>query len=199
MHRQYFKQQLQLLLPPCPPPPQESPKQRSNSSSTNRRKSGATKDSTDSLHSSRSGRGITARSVRDKDDISHTSKNRQLDGVSEIKEYDTATTSIPEESELKEPEVALPDPQVVALQSQIENLSSTHRALAPLLDTSFEKDVYHDPLFPIREREFMELIIRIIAEVTCRRPGGLSSGGLFDSVYRMFAEIVSRLLFHYIF
>lgn len=191
LHRQYLKQRLQLLFPPSTPH-QELPKQRSHSSNTNRRKSGATKDSNESMQSSRSGKGITSKLNRDKDEISQTSrssKNRQLDVLGEIKEHET--TSIPEEAETKEPDIVPLDPRILEIQSEIDNLSSTHQSLPPLLDTSFEKDIYHDPLFPIREREFMELLIRIIAEVTCRRPGGLSSGGLFDSVYRTFAEIVS--------
>jgi hypothetical protein len=89
------------------------------------------------------------------------------------------------------------DPKLLSLQAELESLTSSDSdsgcasCVPRLLDTSFEREVYHDALFPIREREFVELLIRIIAEATCRKPtGGLSSGGLFDAVYRTFAELV---------
>jgi hypothetical protein len=192
LHRQYLKQQIQALLPPPSPAfkPQEPPNQRSNSASNLRRKSGSTKDSNGSLHSSRSAKGISARSTREREDplpSSSGSKTR----LNEIKEQIAEEEASEEESTAAVERVPPLDPKIISLQSEIENLNSSHPSLPPLLDTSFDREIYHDPLFPIREREFVELIIRIVAEVTCRKPGGLSSGGLFDSVYRNFAEVVS--------
>jgi hypothetical protein len=173
--------------------------QRSNSSNTLRRRSGSTKDSTESLHSSRSNKSTTGASSRTTRDGGVSKLRHGIpEGSDEIKENDklpVISESDPKEIVEQEPVKPL-DPRVVELQAQMNNLNSTHRSLPPLLDVSFEKDIYHDPLFPIREREYVELIIRIIAEVTCRKQGGLSSGGLFDSVYRTFAEIVSQLSFH---
>lgn len=192
LHRQHLKQQIQALLPPPSPAfkPQEPTNQRSHSAGNLRRKSGSTKDSNESLHSSRSAKGISARSARDDPVPSAGSKSR----LDEIKEHITE-----EEADEEGSLTTVPlDPKITLLQNKIENLSASHPSLPPLLDTSFERDIYHDPLFPIREREFVEIVIRIIAEVTCRKPGGLSSGGLFDSVYRTFAEVVGLEFFSHL-
>lgn len=93
----------------------------------------------------------------------------------------------------------IPNPKIVELNLEIEQLPFTHPPLPKLLDVSFEQDIYFDPTFPIREREFVELIVRIIAEATCRKQGGLSSGGLFDAVYRIFAEVVSSFTIYLIY
>lgn len=62
-----------------------------------------------------------------------------------------------------------------------------------LLDVTFEAGIFEDVLFPIREREFVELMVRVIAEASCRKQGGVSGSGLFDNIYRIFAEIVEPL------
>jgi hypothetical protein len=173
------------------PAPPELQHQRSNSRSALRRRSGSTKDSTESLNSSRSTKSVGTTSARE--GAAARGRHGAGDGSDEIKENEklpVISESEPKEPE-QEPQKPL-DPKVIELQVEMNNLNTTHRPLPPLLDVSFEKDIYHDPLFPIREREYIELIIRMIAEVTCRKQGGLSSGGLFDSAYRTFAEIVSR-------
>jgi hypothetical protein len=62
-----------------------------------------------------------------------------------------------------------------------------------LLDVTFEAGLFEDVMFPIREREFVELMVRVIAEASCRKPGGVSGSGLFDNIYRIFAETVEPL------
>mmetsp|Transcript_2185 Transcript_2185/g.2148 ORF Transcript_2185/g.2148 Transcript_2185/m.2148 type:complete len:885 (-) Transcript_2185:50-2704(-) len=187
---------------------------------TIRKKSATTRDGNDSLTSSRSNKGPGIgiggiKSTRDKDESSQTSRSinnknnngNNNGGLDEFKDnngnrkvqIDNGSVgpamSVISESTIDEngEENFIPNPKIVELNLEIEQLPFTHPPLPKLLDVSFEQDIYFDPTFPIREREFVELIVRIIAEATCRKQGGLSSGGLFDAVYRIFAEVIEPL------
>jgi len=75
----------------------------------------------------------------------------------------------------------------------IPEINIAFKRLDMALNTTFEKDIYQDFLLPIREREFVELVVRIISEAMCRRHGGVSGAGLFDIVYRTMAETIEPL------
>lgn len=70
--------------------------------------------------------------------------------------------------------------------------------LPALLNYTFERDIYTDMQFPIRDREFVEVFARIVAEASSRKhSGGVSGSGLFDNVYRMLAETVRCVTYDY--
>jgi hypothetical protein len=97
-----------------------------------------------------------------------------------------ASTSTPAVVMNQEPLMAVKD-------IDINNMPTVQ--LPPLLNQTFESDEYTDMKFPLRDREFVEAFVRIIAEASSRKLGsGVSGSGLFDNVYRMLAETVSELV-----
>ena len=79
-------------------------------------------------------------------------------------------------------------------EESIVSIAEDEPSLPLLLDQTFEESLYEDMLFPIREREFVELMVRVIAEASSRKQGGVSGSGLFDNIYRIFAETVGYIL-----
>ena len=95
------------------------------------------------------------------------------------------------------PKVAVDvDPELLRAVEDINLLSVPGIVLDNLLDYTFESDLYTDMRFPLRDREFVEAFVRIVAEASSRKHGGgVSGSGLFDNVYRMLAETVMMRLF----
>jgi hypothetical protein len=86
------------------------------------------------------------------------------------------------------------DPALLQAVEAIDLLKMPIVDLPSLLNYTFECDMYTDMRFPLRDREFVEAFVRIIAEASSRKhAGGVSGSGLFDNVYRMLAETVSTL------
>ena len=104
-------------------------------------------------------------------------------------EMNVAATTVP-------PKVAVDvDPELLRAVEDINLLSVPGIVLDNLLDYTFESDLYTDMRFPLRDREFVEAFVRIIAEASSRKHGGgVSGSGLFDNVYRMLAETVMMQL-----
>ena len=146
------------------------------------------------MHSGRGGKNSTLKSNHpeglDEQKENGGNKKTQLDNGSVGLGMSVIPKSTANEENVDTDNV-ISNPKITELNLEIQQLPFTHPPLPTLLDISFENDIYSDPFFPIREREFVELLVRIIAEATCRKPGGLSSGGLFDAVYRILAEVVS--------
>ena len=89
------------------------------------------------------------------------------------------------------------DPELLHAVEDIDILHMPHMELPTILNQTFESNMYTDMQFPLRDREFVEAFVRIVAEASCRKHGGgVSGSGLFDNVYRMLAETVS---FHFVF
>ncbi|CAE7342973.1 RSPH10B [Symbiodinium microadriaticum] len=100
------------------------------------------------------------------------------------------------ESAVSAPSHAEEDLPAADDQEEKEDVSGTTQdmpLLPLLLDQTLEPSLYEDMLFPLREREFVELMVRVIAEASSRKQGGVSGSGLFDNIYRIFAETVEPL------
>lgn len=99
---------------------------------------------------------------------------------------------------VKEPVVVLPpvppvevDPELLRAVEGVDILNIPTLEISTLLNYTFERDIYTDMRYPLRDREFVEVVVRIVAEASSRKHGGgVSGSGLFDNVYRMLAETV---------
>lgn len=86
------------------------------------------------------------------------------------------------------------DPELLRAVEGVDILNVPSFELPALLNYTFERDIYTDMQFPIRDREFVEVFTRIVAEASSRKhSGGVSGSGLFDNVYRMLAETMEPL------